>query len=113
MLSPMHLFAFLSLNTTPIEAANELPARYYHLMGAGITRIEARLAAEPDADLQALESRPGWRHFPSAVLVAATLYTKSDPANPRVGDSKLLTLAKRIGDLLTAEQARGRYATRL
>lgn len=93
-------------------AAGELPARYFRLLEAGIAQVEERLAAEPAADLQALEARPGWRHFPSAALVAAVLYAKPHPINGRHRDPKMLALALRIGDLLVEEHTRGRYATR-
>jgi len=96
-------------------AAAELPAGYFRLLDAGIAQVEQRLAADPAQrdDLASLEARPGWRHFPSAVLIAAVLYAKQHPANPRYHDAKILALAQRIGDLLAAEQERGRYATRL
>ncbi len=96
-------------------AAGELPARYFRLLEAGIAQVEQRLAADPAQrdDLASLEAQPGWRHFPSAVLIAAVLYAKQHPANPRYHDAKTLALAQRIGDLLAAEQERGRYATRL
>ncbi len=93
-------------------AAAELPARYFRLLEAGIAQVEERLAAEPAADLQALEARPGWRHFPSTALVAAVLYAKPHPTNGRHRDPKMLALALRIGDLLVEEHTRGRYATR-
>ena len=95
------------------STAAELPGRYFRLMEAGITQVGERLAAEPTADLKGLEERPGWRHFPSAVLLAAVLYAKSHPANSRHRDPGMLSLAQRIGDLLAAEHQQGRYATRL
>src|SRR5215510_15118815 len=94
-------------------AATNLPARYFELLNAGIVGVEQRLDAEPNSDLAALEAKDGWKHFPSAALVAAVLYTKENPANPRRGDAKLLALAERIGDLLSKEHAAGRYTTRL
>ncbi len=91
----------------------ELPARYFQLMEAGTVRVEARLAAEPEGDLATFESRPGWRHFPAAILMPAVLYAKSHPANALHGDARLLALAHRIGDLLADEYEKGRYTTRL
>ncbi|HTS69287.1 MAG TPA: hypothetical protein VMO17_09905 [Terriglobia bacterium] len=93
--------------------AVELPGQYFRLLNAGVTQIVQRLAAEPTSDLQALEARPGWRHFPSAILAAAVLYTQKNPANPRLGDAKTLATALAIGDLLAREQERGQYMTRL
>ncbi len=93
--------------------AAELPARYFRLLEAGFAEIDKRLAAEPEANLQALEARPGWEHFPSAVLVAAVLYAKADPDNGHYGDQKALSLALRIGDRLAREQEQGRYGMAL
>lgn len=98
---------------TSTSAAVELPARYFRLLESGMAQVERRLAAEPDADLQRLEAKPGWRHFPSAILVAAVLYAKSHPANERQSDTKMLSLAQKIGDRLATEQENGYYATRL
>jgi hypothetical protein len=106
-------FLALMLSSPVVAAATNLPARYFELLDAGVTRLEQRLEAEPDADLAALEAKSGWRHFPSAVLVAAVLYAKEHPANSRHGDPKLLALGGRVGDLLVSEHAQGRYATRL
>ena len=101
------------LHTWVAVAGTHLPDRYFELLNRGVAQIEKRLAAEPTADLQTLESAPGWKHFPSAILVASVLYTQPNPANPRRGDAKLLALAQQIGDLLTSEHAGGRYTTRL
>src|SRR5215471_101170 len=92
---------------------NLLPARYYQLMEQGIAGVEERLAAEPSATLAALEAQPGWTHFPSAILAAAVLYTKSHPANAHRGELKIRQLALKIGDLLATEQMAGTYRTRL
>src|SRR2546422_6094196 len=94
-------------------AATNLPALYFELLNSGIVRVERRVASEPAADLQTLESTAGWKHFPSAMLVAAVLHTQPHPANPRHGDAKLLSLAQRIGDLLANEHTLGHYTTRL
>jgi hypothetical protein len=90
-----------------------LPDRYYRLMAAGIAPVEARLAAGPLAGLVTLETQPGWRHFPSCILVAAVLYTSPHSANPRRGDRNLLALAETIGDFLASESEEGRFMPRL
>lgn len=89
-----------------------LPARYFQLLESGIATVEKRLAAEPDASLASLESKPGWIHFPNAILMPAVLYTKVHPANKRSGDPKMLQLALRIGDFLVKEQEAGNYSKR-
>ncbi|MEW5974984.1 MAG: hypothetical protein AB1898_04150 [Acidobacteriota bacterium] len=89
--------------------AGSLPAEYFRLLNQGIERIENRLAAEPQATLPVLESAPGWRHFPSSILVAAVLYTVPHSTNVRYGDERMLKLAIKIGDLLVQEHAAGRY----
>ena len=76
-----------------------LPETYFRLLNAWTAKVEQRLEAEPNADLKALEARPNWRHFPSAVLAAAVL--------------KKVPLATRIGDLLAAESEKGAYQERL
>jgi hypothetical protein len=91
----------------------ELPGRYYRLMAAGIAPVQARLAAGPLTDLQALETEPGWRHFPSCILVAAMLYASAHPANARHGDGDLRALAEKVGDFLANESEEGRFAPRL
>jgi hypothetical protein len=45
-------------------ATSALPSQYFRLLEAGAKQVEQRLAAEPAADLEKLEARPGWRHFP-------------------------------------------------
>ncbi len=90
----------------------ELPGRYFQLLEAGVTRVEKRLAAEPNATLSALESQEEWRHFPSAILMPAVLYTKSHPANKSFRSERMLQLAKRIGDLLIDEYGKGNYTSR-
>jgi hypothetical protein len=94
-------------------AGTGLPGRYYRLMTAGIAPVEARLAAGPLGDLQALETQPGWRHFPSCLLVAAVLYATPHPANPRHGDHDLLALAVKVGDFLASESEKGQFRPRL
>jgi len=90
----------------------ELPAHYFRLLDAGVKRIEERLAAEPEATLASLESQPGWTHFPNAILMPAVLYSKSHAANKHFGDTAMLQLALRIGDLLVVEYNNGHYTSR-
>jgi len=90
----------------------ELPAHYFRLLDAGVKRIEERLAAEPEATLASLESQPGWTHFPNAILMPAVLYSKSHAANKHLGDTAMLQLALRIGDLLVVEYNNGHYTSR-
>ena len=101
----------LLLASLPTAAA--LPEQYFRLMEAGAAQVEARLQAEPEADLKTLESRPRWRHFPYAILAPAVLYSKQHPANHRYHDRRMLDLAIRIGDLLAAENEKGTYEPRL
>ena len=82
-------------------------------MEGGIAQVEERLNAEPGADLQSLEARPGWRHFPYAILAPAVLYAKRDEDNRHYHDPKMLGLAIKIGDLLAGENEKGRYEPRL
>ena len=89
-----------------VAGAAELPARYYQLLNAGIAQVRQGLAATPAPTLETLEQKPGWRHFPSAILAAAVLYRKSP-------DAAMLKTAEEIGDLLASEQEKGRYNTRL
>ena len=93
--------------------AAELPGRYFPLLEAGAAKVAERLAAEPASDLTALEARPGWRHFPYAILAPAVLYARKDPGNNRYHDPRMLELAIKIGDLLADESEKGRYEPRL
>ncbi|MFN7919036.1 MAG: hypothetical protein U0Q16_03010 [Bryobacteraceae bacterium] len=86
--------------------AAELPLHYQRLLEAGSAKVQARLDAEPNADLKTIEATPGWRHFPYAILAPAVLYSR-DPANTKMRD-----LALRIGDLLARESASGAYEPR-
>ena len=97
----------------PAAFSGELPGLYFRLLDSGARQIQARLQRGAPGGLAELETQPGWRHFPSAVLVGAVLYAKDHPENPRRGDSAILQLALDVGDLLAAEQARGTYNTRL
>jgi hypothetical protein len=93
-------------------AAASLPARYFEILNAGMERIEKQLAAQPEADLAALESRRN-RHFTHTVLAAAVLYVKQHPSNPRYGDQKMLAVAERIGDMVAADNEKGLFTKRL
>ena len=90
----------------------ELPGRYFQLLEAGIERVGNRLAEQPQPTLASLEARPGWSHFPNAILMPAVLYTKLHPLNKRYKDARLLRLAETIGDLLVNEYGKGNYTTR-
>jgi hypothetical protein len=94
-------------------AAAQLPARYFQLLASGATQVETRLDAEPSADLQALEARPQWHHFPYAILAPAVLYAEQHPANRHYHDPRMLRLAIRIGDLLAQENEKERFTPRL
>ncbi len=104
----VHGVMFLSSAT-----AAELPGKYFELLEAGAAMVADRLAGEPTAHLATLEKRPGWRHFPYAILAPAVLYAHKDPANSRYHDPRMLELALRIGDLLADENEKGRYEPRL
>jgi hypothetical protein len=96
----------------PLKQYCDLPERYFQLLNTGVLRIENKLNAVPGAGLSVLESNPDWRHFASAVLIPAALYTKKHPQNDRFGDISMLKLAERIGDLLIDENKKNHYAPR-
>ena len=98
-------FSGIAFSAALLTAA-ELPGRYYRILEPGLPRVEAALKEQPAADLQTLEARPGFRHFPSAMLAAAVLYRRD-------GDARMLELAGKIGDLCAAECERGNYTKRL
>ncbi|HWB99167.1 MAG TPA: hypothetical protein VG672_20805 [Bryobacteraceae bacterium] len=112
LLAPERLLGALVCCATAF-GAGELPGRYFRLLDTGAAEIVRRLDAEPGAGLEKLEASRGWKHFPSAVLVAAVLYSSKAPENPRYHDRATLALAERVGDLLVSEQEKGRYNTRL
>src|SRR6266567_2502069 len=91
----------------------KLPSAYFRLMESGAAEVEQALDASPGANLATLEARPGWKHFPYAILAPAVLYAKRHPDNPHYHDPRMLTLAIRIGDLLAQEDERGAYEPRL
>jgi hypothetical protein len=96
-----------------LAAAAELPGRYFSIMEAGSQRVEARLAADPAADLEKLEKTPGWKHFGYSILAPAVLYAKRHARNRHYHDPKMLALAIRIGDLLASENEKGKFTPRL
>lgn len=98
------LLLWLGAGAAPGEP---LPGGYYKLLEAGIQKIEAKLNAEPGADLKTIESGPVWRHFPHAVLPPAVLFKRN------TGNRRLLDLAIKVGDLAAAEDEQGRYESRL
>jgi len=93
-----------------VASAVSLPEGYFRLLEAGAARVEARLNAEPGADLKTLGSKPGWRHFPYSILAPAVLYAKQHPKNDHYLDPAMLALAIRIGDLLAREDEQGTFA---
>ena len=99
--------------TARLTYAQKLPAAYFRLMEAGAAEVGQALNAEPGANLATLETRPGWKHFPYAILAPAVLYAKCHLENRHFHDPKMLTLAIRIGDLLASEDERGAYEPRL
>jgi hypothetical protein len=90
----------------------ELPGEYFKILEAASAIVEKRLASGKETTLAALESEPGWHHFPSAILMPAVLYAKAHSSNHRQGDQRLLDLAIRIGDLLSDEYENGHYTSR-
>src|SRR5215831_21181965 len=104
----MELLLILFCGMAGLAFAQKLPGAYFRLMEAGAAQVEQVLTAEPAANLAALETRPGWKHFPYAILAPAVLYAKRHPDNPHYHDPKMLALAIRIGDLLGSEDERGK-----
>ena len=91
--------------STAQESANEtLPGRYFRLLETELARIEKRLETQ-SGDTAEFNAR----HYPSALLAAAVLYAKQHPGNTSFGDKRKLALAQKIGDLLAAENEKGRY----
>jgi len=113
MLVRMTFVCLLACGVAGSAMAGELPGKYFGLLEAGTKQVEERLNAKPAPDLEALETRPGWHHFPYAILAPAVLWAKQHPNNSRFHDPKMLALATRIGDLLADEDEKGRYEPRL
>ncbi|MGH9424126.1 MAG: hypothetical protein ACRD3J_29410, partial [Thermoanaerobaculia bacterium] len=93
--------------------AAALPKRYFALMEAGAHRVNVRLAADPNATLESIESSPEWKHFGYSVLAPAVLYAKKHPANTHYRDPAMLALAVQVGDLLARENEKGKFTPRL
>ena len=113
MLVRMTFVCLLACGIAGSAMAGELPGKYFGLLEAGTKQVEERLNAKPAPDLEALETRPGWHHFPYAILAPAVLWAKQHPNNSRYHDPKMLALAITIGDLLADEDEKGRYEPRL
>jgi hypothetical protein len=107
MLSRLLLLALAGVSAL----AADLPGRYFEILTAGMERVANQMAAEPDADLAALEKRG--RHFTHNLLAAAVLYAKQHSANPRYHDAKMLEAALRLGDLTAADSEKGLFTARL
>jgi hypothetical protein len=78
--------------------------RYFELLDRAIARIDAAAVKLTDA--------PDRHEYPGALLVAAVLYARNHPQNPRAGDTRMLSLALKLGDVLAEESARGVYTRR-
>ena len=113
MLTRVALFLISLSGVATLASAQRLPGAYFRLMEAGAAQVEQALTAEPAANLAALEAKPGWKHFPYAILAPAVLYASRNPDNPHYRDPRMLALAIRIGDLLAREDEKGVYEPRL
>ena len=113
MLTRVALFLISLSGVATLASAQKLPGAYFRLMEAGAAQVEQALTAEPAANLAALEAKPGWKHFPYAILAPAVLYASRNPENPHYHDPRMLALAIRIGDLLASEDKKGVYEPRL
>jgi len=113
MLKRTAVFLIPLWGTAGLAFAQKLPGAYFRLMEAGASQVEQVLTADPAANLAALETRPGWKHFPYAILAPAVLYAKRHPDNPHYHDPRMLALAIRIGNLLASEDEKGVYEPRL
>ena len=82
-----------------VFAAPNQPPGYQPLLRTGLAQVEPALD-ETFLILAQLESRPGWTHFPHAILAAAVLPDRHP-------------LALRIGDLLAREHESGAFTNRL
>ena len=113
MFTRVALFLISLSGVATLASAQKLPGAYFRLMEAGAAQVEQALTAEPAANLAALEAKPGWKHFPYAILAPAVLYASRNPDNPHYRDPRMLALAIRIGDLLASEDEKGVYEPRL
>ena len=113
MFTRVALFLISLSGVATLASAQTLPGAYFRLMEAGAAQVEQALTAEPAANLAALEAKPGWKHFPYAILAPAVLYARRNPDNSHYRDPRMLALAIRIGDLLAREDEKGVYEPRL
>jgi hypothetical protein len=113
MFKRLALIVISICGTASFTFGGKLPGAYFRLMEAGSAEVERVLDAEPQPNLASLETRPGWKHFPYAILAPAVLYSKRHPDNAHYHDPKMLALAIRIGDLLAREDENGAYEPRL
>ena len=119
-----HLLLLLTIHTAtivsqataqikdPAVTSAKLPDGYFELLETGIKRIEKKMAAYPQPTLLLLEEGEPFGHFPHAILLPAVLYSKSHPSNKHFGDTSLVGLANRVGDLLVTEYEKGNYTSR-
>jgi hypothetical protein len=107
----MAMLGMLTLAAPIKTASKELPAQYFRLLGAGTVQVAEQMDAQPATNLEMLETRPGWKHFPQSILAASVLYAKQHSANSHYRDPKMLDLAIRIGDLLASECEKGHSET--
>ena len=106
-------FSYAHARVMPVNSpAVVLPDQYFRIMDIGIQRLQNRLSELPDGSLSAIEAAPGWRHFPSSILIPAVLYSKEHPANQHYHDQGMLILAERIGDILAKEDQQGLFTPR-
>ncbi len=94
-------------------STDALPDAYFRRMAQWCPLLLQALDDQPNARLSDLETRKGWYHFPFAILPAAVLYKRANPANPFQGKAAMLDLAVKIGDLLVREDAAGTFSPRL
>lgn len=78
--------------------------RYFPLLNRAIAQFDGAAVAR--------EAVPKSHHYPGALLVAAVLYAKAHPDNPRAGDAATLALACKLGDVLAEECEAGVYTRR-
>ncbi len=85
--------------SAPVPCPDRLPARYFCLLNAAVAHVD-------------FEQQHKSHYVPGALLTAAVLYAKPHRDNPRAGDSAVLELALKLGDVLAAESETGMYTKR-
>ncbi len=103
----------LAAETPHVISDEALPDAYFRRMAKWCPVLLETLKSKPNARLADLEAQKGWYHFPYAILAAAVLYKRPNPANPFHGKREALDLALNIGDLLVREDAEGAFSPRL